>query len=548
MSTGKLLRRLSALETELSHRKVSPPMMAEGKPDSKDQTKSILQTPTFTEPEEYLKYFGPVWGKMRDIARSVRDNKITCVRACTSSSKTHTAAGLALWFLDVYRPYSKIITTAKTELQLKTVPWTRIRSYYLMVRDRFGFAKPPKTLSFFPAPGESPDWFMQGFSPKIEAGEATAFQGHHSQSGHVFFIFEEANTIEDPIYDAAMGSYDDPHFHMLCLYNPNVEGGQVYRWEQTGVVSEKIGNLITISRYDLFDDPTYPALRALGGLATPESTEEMVAKYGVDSALIRVKVLGKYPLQSESMAILMSDVERAEDRLDDESFDVGRITEVILSYDPASTDDGDENVLKRLIVGETGYLESTIDAWRGIPDENLSRLYEIIQRQRKIFSVAPDDYDEGKYGAYVPPKIVLVEDAVGVGSHVKSMIESWDPDLEVIAFGGGESGNPLPTEPEVMIYNRISEAWRAALLLLKGDHHNQVAVEADEITKHQLTSRKGQWVKRRGEELTWRVEPKDDWKKRNPGSPDRADAFVMAAWAAIADRAKPEETDWGFAR
>ena len=75
------------------------------------------------------------WSKQREILRSVRDNEKTAVRACHGSSKTFTAAEIAVWFLNNYED-SKVITTAPTFSQVAYLLWAEINTIYRNSRIR----------------------------------------------------------------------------------------------------------------------------------------------------------------------------------------------------------------------------------------------------------------------------------------------------------------------------------------------------------------------------------------------------------------------------
>ena len=132
-------------------------------------------------PKEYLEIFGKCWGKQVDIMESVRDNKITLVRSANDTGKTYTASATLLWFLDVYRPHCKVITTAKTYASVRFMLWTRVREMYKAVEHRFNGAHMGVT-EFLPDSANHPEWFSIGYNPKIESDEATSFQGHHAKN------------------------------------------------------------------------------------------------------------------------------------------------------------------------------------------------------------------------------------------------------------------------------------------------------------------------------------------------------------------------------
>jgi len=517
-------------------------------------------------PDVYLEQFGPVWGKMRDIAASLLVNQYTAVRSATGTSKTHTAAGLMLWWLDTHRPHGRVISTAKTMKQVETVLWAQFRSMQIKVRHRFSGAR-PDIIQFFPDREEHPKWFAMGYNPKVEGTEATAFQGQHSETGHVLFVFEEANTIHPAIFAAAEGSLDAANARMLAIFNPNVARGVVHEWERDGTVSKKQGNLITISRYDLYKDPKWPELEALGGLPSKKRTDAMVKKYGKNSTIVRVKVFGEYPLIDADAAIPMDKVELAIDRFN-EGFDIGRILQIVVAWDVAGEEDGgDDNSLGAIFVGEKGFLfKFLVPDWNCLHTQSELKVYGELEKLKAKYwkgggrdsngmlaGVTKSNHQsngeesaDGDTGGSSLPSIKLIVDAVGEGSHVPSHMNEKQPDIPTIGFKAGMKSEGVKEYPEVVLSNLISDAWYHARVLLLGDTHKPLAADIGEETVHELTSRKQVYTNKRGEPLVWAIESKDEWKSRNGGaSPDRADVFVMACWGVFKGK-KKKKFDWAI--
>lgn len=528
------------------------------KQSSTTETESTTDLTGYKDnPVAYLEIFGPVWGKMRDIANSLLVNQYTAVRSATGTSKTHTAAALMLWWLDVYRPHARVVSTAKTIKQVETVLWARLRSLWHDVGDRFEGAR-PDTLQFYPNKDLYPEWLAFGVNPKVEMGEATAFQGQHSKTGHVLFVFEEANTIDPAVFVAAEGSLDAANARILGIYNPNVARGVVHGWEKDGTVSIEKGNLITISRYDLFNDPNYPAMKALGGMPTEERTAAMVKKYGIKSPIVRIKVLGEYPLSDTDAAIQMDIVEAARDRHTD-GLDIGRLIRQILIWDVAG-EGQDDNELGLLEMGTKGsHFKFLSVPWDNNHKKNMKRVSGIItklkEKRRKRGGVEDgvegnndnqsniaSSPDEAQEPDLLPHSIELIVDAIGEGSHVPSFMEDDHPDIRIIAFKGGAAAGIIPEIKYTEFTNLNSEAWYRAKLLLEGDYWNPIAIDINEQTVHELTSRIGAYTDKRGEAQIWTIESKrgkKGWMARNNGqSPDRADCFIMGAYAMYGGKKK----------
>src|ERR671913_250108 len=77
-----------------------------------------------------------LWDKQRDILESVRDNPITMVPSCNAAGKTEIAAACIVWWLMTRE--SKVVTTAPTWRQVKSVLWNRVHSLITPHKDLLG--------------------------------------------------------------------------------------------------------------------------------------------------------------------------------------------------------------------------------------------------------------------------------------------------------------------------------------------------------------------------------------------------------------------------
>ena len=457
-------------------------------------------------PDKYLKLFGKPWSKQVDIITSVRDNKITLVRSSNDVGKTWTAAAIVLWWLDVYRPKAKVISTAKTFDSVRFMLWTRIRQMYKSVAYRFNDANINFT-DFQPDPRGNPDWFAIGYNPRIEADEATAFQGHHSEN--ILFLVDEAITTHPAIWKAIEGSLLSKGARLLAIYNPTTREGEVFKMEQ-----DKRGHLITISNYDLFEskeylkDPDY-----FNELADPGAVEELIETYGEDSPIVKARVFGEWADESDECAISYnSTVKATKVKLKEPEPE-----KIVYSWDVAG-EGTDLNVLGKLYGSEETLIYDEIKKWKAKHSDSLAIVQEIIYED---FVKTPE------------ADIHLIVDAVGEGSHVPSMMTAWLTDLTVRPFKAGMKAGSIPERPEVQLMNAISEAWyRSSLVIEKRvEHFPEIQLNISEQTIHEITTRKKNWSVKNKEPLVWFIEPKDLYKSRNRGgSPDSADALVMAIW------------------
>ncbi|KKL27729.1 hypothetical protein LCGC14_2382250 [marine sediment metagenome] len=139
-----------------------------------------------------------LWSFMRAIIDSVQKNQRTSVRACHGSSKTITAAALAVTFLNLYED-SIVITTAPGERQVKDLLWKEIRNFYR----KFGgdrLVGKCQELNVKVSEEKGAESYMIGFTTT----HAPKAEGYHA--ANILWIIDEAKGVYPWIYDSMEGS------------------------------------------------------------------------------------------------------------------------------------------------------------------------------------------------------------------------------------------------------------------------------------------------------------------------------------------------------
>ena len=105
---------------------------------------------------------------------------------------------------------------------MQDILWKEIRGF----RGRAGlggFAGPKS-----PRLESHPNHYAGGFT----ARDSTRFQGHHDAA--VFIVFEEAEGVEAPFWDAAETMLGGQSYGMVAIYNPTSQSGPTVDAERSG--------------------------------------------------------------------------------------------------------------------------------------------------------------------------------------------------------------------------------------------------------------------------------------------------------------------------
>lgn len=478
--------------------------------------------------KEYMELVvSKVWYKQVEILESIRDYDITCVRSANDVGKTLSVAIAVNWIMDCWRPYAKVISTARNYSALQFMLWSRIRTVYTKLSYRFNHV--PMNLLDFKPDKSLPEWFAVGYNPEVKGDEAEAFQGHHAPpapSGAdsiCVFVIDEGITTHPAIWKAIEGSLFSKGTKLIVIYNPTDVTSPVKSYE-----TDSRTNLITISHEDFFNSPEYlESPELFDQLADPVKSKAFVKIYGENSPIVKARVKAEWAKEGEDVAVKYSWCVNARDRyteakgkLEDLEKHFGEIEKILYSWDVAG-EGTDKNAIKKFVETDKYIIQSkVIDNWNALPDESLMKVYDIIKQEMDLFT--KDDVE-----------FHLVVDAIGEGSHVPSFMTQYLPDLYTVGFKAGEKASKIPERSDIVLFNKISEAWYRTNLLMSGviPEWKTIICDMDTKTIHELSSRKYAHAMKAKEPLVWFIEPKDKWKLKNRGkSPDDADAFVMGVW------------------
>ncbi len=410
------------------------------------------------------------WSKQAEIAQAVCDNARVAVKACHASSKTHTAAGIALWFITFHRP-SVVITTAPTYRQVSELLWREMRHMYTQGDKRAMIGR------FLDSPRWEVDanWYALGISTK----DPDAFQGHHSRN--ILVIVDEAAGVAEPIFEAVEGIVSTQDAKVLLLGNPTSQAGTFHAAFHGGRSRYKC---MTISAFDTPNFAGQGVVRPY--LITPEWVKDQAARWGEGSPFYQSRVLGEFPKQGIDTLIPLQFIEDAMQRWhempDGAPIEIGAD---IARYGQ------DETVICTRLGGKV------------LPLQCFHSQDTMVTTGRIIEA----------YRAH--PTSSTKVDVVGIGAGVFDRLQEQGG-YQAVAV---ESGARARDRDKYV--NLRAEMWSGLKELLQA---GLVGLPPDEVLAGELAAVKYHF----DSSGRMQIESKEDMAKRGIGSPDRADSVVYA--------------------
>jgi hypothetical protein len=402
----------------------------------------------------------------RNALDAIAKNDKVAIKSGHGVGKTAFESWLVLWWLLTRYP-TKTAVTANSAHQLSDVLWTEI--------DRWArnMPQPFKDLLEFKADkialkGAS-DSFAVARTSRRENPEALA--GFHSPN--MLFVVEEASGVPNVIFETASGALSTPGAKIVMCGNPTRSDGYFYdafhsdreRW-----------HCITVACHE-------------GDYVDPKFIGDMADKYGEDSNVFRVRVLGEFPTQSDDVLVPLHLVEEATRR----DVEAGPTTPVEWGLDVARYG-GDRSALCKR---QGNVVVEPIKTWQG---KDLMELAGIVLAE----------YDAVPYR--MRPQAIYV-DAIGLGAGLADRLRELD--LPAVAVAVSESASMKDR------FNKLRDElfWAAREWFEARDCH----MPQDDTLISEITGIRYKYLSTG----KLKVESKDEMKKRGQRSPDVADAFVL---------------------
>lgn len=430
----------------------------------------------------------PLWSKQREIVQALIKHKKVAVKSGHGIGKSFIAAVSALTLHYAWRALG--ITTAPTFRQVRRVLWGEIHNIYNNAPRKLGGNLYQTSL-------ESGDkWFIEGFSTR---DPSSAFAGFHEEN--IFIVVDEAGGVEQVVFDTMEGILTSENSFVLLIGNP-LDSASAFA---DAFRPDSPYYKITMSCYD---SPNVRNMRNIyPKLCSYDWPERMKKKWGLDSNLFRVRVLGEFPTEGQDTLIPIKYIEKAADTLK-------------TYYDDLNSPQEEALVALACDVARLG-IDSTVIGARWRNPMGLER-YEMLGEYSKQRTDETTDRIIEWYNQLKKPgeRPVINVDDIGLGGAVTdNLIRAGYP---VNPINVGESPDTYLEQDEKFLNKRAQYYWNLRELHV----HERIGYEDDGLS-HEL-SKIGLDFGGAGRERI-KIEPKDKTRKKLQGkSPDRADTIMLA--------------------
>ena len=411
--------------------------------------------------------------QMKDIANGLKTIDEVIQQAVASGhgiGKSALVCWIILWAMATFED-CKGVVTANTQNQLMTKTWSELAKWH-----RLSICKPmfvyTATAFYSTDPDHEKTWRIDALPWSKHNSEA--FAGLHNQGKRILVIFDEASAIDDIIWEVVEGALTDSDTEIIwcCFGNPTRNSGRFYD---------------CFHKYRTFWTGRQIDSRSVK-VSNKKQLNKWIEQYGIDTDIIRVRVLGQFPISGDLQLISVSDAQAARDRgktIDPTAY---KDLPVIFGVDPA---------------------------WMG---EDLFVAYMRQGNYTKILFTMPKNDDD----ALVAGKLARLEDEYnmtmgfidqGYGTGIYSVLKN---------MGRGDTWAlvPFASKPNDDYYaNKRAEMWDDMKKWLKegGTIEDKDEIFNDLIAPQAFLNNKGKL----------QLESKQDMRERGQQSPNFADALAL---------------------
>nr|BAR34515.1 terminase large subunit [uncultured Mediterranean phage uvMED] len=403
----------------------------------------------------------------KEVLESLLSDDKIAIKSGHGTGKTALLSWIILWWLCTKIP-TKIACTANSAHQLNDVLWSEISKWHRNLPDGF------KNLFEFKSDKINlvgvKDSFAVARTARREQPEA--LQGFHSPN--MLFIADEASGIDNIIFEVAEGSLSTKGAKVILTGNPTRSSGYFYDCFHT---MKHRWKTFTVSCHD-------------SQYVNPSFIADMAKKYGEDSNVFRIRVLGEFPESNDDAIIPLHLISEATTRDIDPSTD-----DVIWGLDVARHGNDRTALAKRQ--GNT--LLEKIKTWKN------KDLMETV-------GIVVSEYEALPYSKR-PTEILI--DSIGLGAGVADRLQEMNLNCQITAVNVAE----LPSMQDKYMRLR-DELW---FLVREWFESRDVKIIDDEELIAELTTPSFSFMSNG----KIKVESKEQMKKKGHNSPDLADALCL---------------------
>lgn len=381
--------------------------------------------------------------------------------------KSALVSWIILWALTTLTD-TRGVVTANTETQLRTKTWAELQKWHnlFLLKDFFEWNA---TSISTKEKDKIKTWRIDAVTWNISSPES--FAGLHNHGKRILVIFDEASGIPRKIWETTEGVMTDDNTQILWLVfgNPTRTDGVFYecfnkdrsRWHTLRIDSRTVERT---NKYEL---------------------DDMISRYGIESDVVKVRILGEFPAKTDNTLISAFDVDNAVKR------------EL-----PASSY---INAPKIFGVDIARYgTDNTVIAFRqGLKLHKLHK-YHGLNTQGIVTAII------NCINNYSPDVVFL--DMGYIGSAVYDLLKDYGYDVKGVDFGSKSS------EPD-KYFNKRAEMWcNMGEWLIHADLIDDIDLKTDLISPNfYYKGDNGQLI----------LEKKEEMRKRGLSSPDSADALAL---------------------
>ena len=402
---------------------------------------------------------------------------------------------------------SKVVTTAPTWRQVKSVLWQRIHSLISPHKELLGAEVLSTQIRIHP------DWEAIG----LATSDPSKFQGFHSPGGVLLVVDEAGGVDNDEIWAAMDGCLTGERDRMLCIGNPTVPEGQFFVRSVRGIEPDGSGaggrQVIRISAFDVPNVKT--GKEVVPGLVSKDFVERKRVEWGEDSPMWQSRILGQFPTTGSDALYPLAWLERA--------------------FQPKDVPSGER--------------VAALDVARKGADSNALCVREGGKLLKLSVWSAPDT--QTSVGRFVSelvthkPQVARI-DTVGLGGPMFDQVNSMrnsDRRLRGIQLEEFEAGSRAFDEEQFQ--NLKAEAYFHFRGLLERDEVDLSALPLDLRTSIEVQATAINYEYMQNGKL--KIEDKQQMKRRKGFSPDELEAIIMAYYDT-GELPVDEEAvrDWGW--